>query len=116
MKAQCIQECWHGTLCIKFTPDGGPNKDGVYDVDPLDPIAQYFEFPKGTVKYQKVLGKRGKEENKETTITVGENDKRDDEDIPAIKAKLKELGIVFHPATGKEKLLALLNNAPGNAE
>ena len=58
MQARCIQECFHGPKAIKYYPDGGPAGDGFYDdIDPLDPISQYFEFPKGTKKYVKVLGK-----------------------------------------------------------
>ena len=55
-RARCIQECFHGPNAWKFTPDGGEGKDGYYDIDPMDPIAAYFEFPKGTKKYDKKKG------------------------------------------------------------
>lgn len=71
MKAKCLQECYDGKKCWKYTPDGGENKDGIYDVDPLEPIAQYFEFPPGTVKYHKIPGNvKDKTKPQETTIKV----------------------------------------------
>jgi hypothetical protein len=113
MRAQCIQECWHGPKCIKYTPDGGKDGDGYYDIEPLDPIAQYFEFPVGTVKYCKKLGKKKEGiANEETTIKVAGEDppvEAPDADIPTIKAQLKEKGIPFDNRFGKEKLLSLLN-------
>ncbi|MFA5322334.1 MAG: hypothetical protein WC373_06630 [Smithella sp.] len=74
MLAQCIQECFHGQKCIKYTTDGGPNNDGFYDIDPLDPIAQYFSFPPGTLKYEKVPGdkKTGKDPVERTVVVGGE--------------------------------------------
>jgi hypothetical protein len=74
MLAKCLMECYHGPRAWKFTPDGGDQGDGIYDIDPLDPIAQYFEFPPGTVKYQKIFG----------TVKVAQYGKRI-VDIPSVE-------------------------------
>jgi hypothetical protein len=115
MRAQCIQECWHSTKCIKYTPEGG--QDGFYeDIDPLDPIAQYFAFPPGTVKYIKYLGnKQAKRDPVETTIRQGEsldpNFGETESEADILRKELTERGIKFHPKTGLEKLKALLDDA-----
>lgn len=116
MQARCIQECWHGPKCIKYTTDGGLNGDGIYDVDPLDPIAMYFEFPVGTVKYHKIPGnkKEGRDPVQTTIVEGGELAPKvpvTDDLGPTkkeIMAKLDELGIEYKQTMNKTELTALL--------
>jgi hypothetical protein len=113
-RAKCIQECFDGARALKYMTDGGKDKDGFYDdIDPLEPIAQYFEFPPGTVKYVKILGnKRLGTDNVITTVKVpGDVEPETDAELEELKAKLKEKGVPFHPKTGKEKLKVLLEEA-----
>lgn len=107
MKARCLQECYHGASAWKYTPEGGDNQDGIYDVDPLDPIAQYFEFPEGTEKYHKVFG----------TVIEGEEIPEITDGAPAkpqsftareLREKLSELGVKWLPTMNKATLMSLL--------
>lgn len=77
MRAKCIQECYHGPLAWKYTPNGGEKGDGFYDIDPKDPIAKYFEFPD-----QKV--------NEQVAATVEEQDQRREEKLSTQKESKKK--------------------------
>jgi len=55
MKAVCNTRCWDGVACVRCYP----NRE--YNVDPLSPIAKYFNFPPGTKVYTKTRGTSGKD-------------------------------------------------------
>lgn len=63
---------WDGVKCRKYHPG---DQD---DIDPLSPIAMYFDFPEGTEVYCKIKGKahdkdgKGGTPNIETTRIVGQ--------------------------------------------
>jgi len=72
MLVKCNRICWDGATSRKYHPG---DQD---DIDPLSPIAMYFDFPDGTEVYYKIKGKRGDKDGKggtpniETTRTVGQ--------------------------------------------
>jgi hypothetical protein len=53
MQAVCIQVCRDGKANVYYD-ESCIGK--TFDIDPLDPIATYFEFPAGTEKYDKKEG------------------------------------------------------------
>ena len=66
MEARCNTRCWDGIKCLRYLPDR------IYDVDPLSPIAKYFDFPDGTEIYHKIKGGKDKKNPPiETTRIVG---------------------------------------------
>lgn len=110
MLGRCIQECYDGPTGVKYYPDGGVNKDGVFDVDPLSPIAQYFEFPAGTKKYQKIAGDRkgGKQPVETTVIEGGIAPESEGPTKKELQAQLDEAGIKYTANMNKTELAALL--------
>jgi hypothetical protein len=107
MLAKCIRECYDGPTGIKYYLNGGVNNDGMFDVDPLSPLAQYFEFPVGTKKYHKIAGskKEGKQPI-ETTVTVGGEPEGPTK--KEVMAQLDALGIEYKPIMHKAELMALI--------
>jgi hypothetical protein len=53
MIVKCNTRCWDSKRCILYYP-GDQN-----DIDPLEPVAKYFDFPAGTVVYDKKNGVEG---------------------------------------------------------
>lgn len=44
MKAKCIRDCFDNNSATLFRTNGGPKRDGVYDIDPSALYAKHFEF------------------------------------------------------------------------
>ena len=53
MIAICVQRCRDGKASRRY---GNKDIGKQFDIDPMDPIAQYFQFPEGTEKYDKKAG------------------------------------------------------------
>ena len=51
MIVKCNTRCWDAKTCKRYYPGDQDN------IDPLDPIAAYFDFPPGTEVYCKIRGK-----------------------------------------------------------
>lgn len=72
MIVKCNKICWNSEKGIKYHVG---DQD---DIDPLSPIASYFDFPEGTEVYYKTKGKSPDKEGKggtpniETTRIVGQ--------------------------------------------
>lgn len=54
MIVKCNKRCFDSKRCILYVPG---DQD---DINPLDPISMYFDFPPGTVVYHKYLDKKKK--------------------------------------------------------
>lgn len=112
MLAKCHTECFDGPKCWRYSPEGGANGDGIYDIDPMNPIAAYFDFPKGTKKYSKKYG---------TIIEGGEPPPEDDEEETIekapdftkkqLQAELDKLGVKWTPIMNKDTLKNMLIQA-----
>ncbi len=63
MIVRCNTRCWDAGRCRRYYPG---DQD---DIDPLEPIAAYFDFPAGTEVYHKIKGTK-KTPVKETTRIV----------------------------------------------
>lgn len=107
MRAKCIQDCFDSVKCWSYKVDGGTDRDGFYDdIDPLSPIATYFEFPAGTKKYHKVF--ETVIEGEEIPEVETEPIKRPQFTVKELRAKLDALGIKWIPVMNKEALMSLL--------
>lgn len=66
MIAVCHTRCFDSVKCTRYYPG---DQD---DVDPLSPIALYFDFPEGTEVYHKIKAAKGSNKAPiETTRIVG---------------------------------------------
>lgn len=66
MEVRCNRRCWDGVKCLRYLPDR------MYDIDPLEPIAKYFDLPKGTEIYHKIKGGKDTPSIETTRIVGGE--------------------------------------------
>jgi len=95
MKAVCNTRSWDSETCRRFYP----NRE--YDVDPLSPIAKYFNFPPGTKVYTKVRGttRQNAKDPVEGTMVVPDGIDKEPEEVfecdCGFKAKSKA-GYVSH--------------------
>lgn len=120
MEVRCKQDCYDG-------PTGWSFKAGeVHDIDPMNPIAAYFEWPEGVEHYVKVKvnakvetqsdpkdaliaelqAKIAALESQKPAPPVAEGSTKEE-----VKAQLDSLGVKYHPATGLDKLKAKLAEA-----
>jgi hypothetical protein len=65
MKVRCIKECWDSKRNRHYYPG---DQD---DIDPLEPIAQKFDFPPGTTVYYKQPGSKTEPARSTTRIVSG---------------------------------------------
>jgi hypothetical protein len=65
MIVRCTRKCWDSTKCRHYYPG---DQD---EIDPLAPIAMYFDFPPGTEVYHKLRGNKTTGAKETTRIVPG---------------------------------------------
>ena len=71
MIAKCLRKCWDSGRSRQYYPG---DQD---DINPLEPIAMYFEFPPGTEVYHKESGTKNKAAKSTTRIIPGLVDEKE---------------------------------------